>query len=372
MESQSIFAVQAPLVNPNEPIALLVTLYVKEGQKISRGDLICTLETTKSVLDMAAERDGFIVGLQFKGGENVEAGETLCYISPSPDVKPEPTALSKKEPKGLSDEGLPGGLRITQPALALAREFSLDLSLLPTGVLVTEAVVRNLLDELSLTKIPSSTQPTDPHAIIIYGSGGHGKTLVDLMRLTNAFNIVGFIDDGRQKGDRVMGIPVLGGTQELTELANSGIRQAVNAVGGIGNIQSRIQVFKRLKQAGFSFPTLVHPTAFVEPSAELSPGVQVFAHAYVGTQAKLGLGVIVNTGAIVSHDCQIANYANISPGAMLAGQVNIGEGTLVGMGATINLQVKIGDWVRIGNGATVKNDVPDSGIVRAGAVWPEK
>ncbi len=372
MEKPSIFAVQAPLVNPNEPIALLASLHVTEGQKISQGDLICTFETTKSVLDMVAEKDGFVVGLRYKAGENIEAGEILCYISPSLDVKPEPVAPPSKRQEGKSAEGLPDGLRITQPALALARELGLDLSSLPMDKLVTEAVVRNTPAELSPTKTPTFTQPVDPHAMIIYGSGGHGKTLVDLLRLTHSFNIVGFIDDGRQKGEMVMGIPVLGGTEMLTELAKSGIRQAVNAVGGIGNIQSRIQVFKRLTQAGFTFPTLVHPTAFVEPSAELSPGAQIFAHAYVGTQARIGLGVIVNTGAIVSHDCQIADYANISPGAMLAGEVSIGEGTLVGMGVTINIKVNIGKWARIGNGATVKSDVPDYGIVRAGAIWPEK
>jgi acetyltransferase-like isoleucine patch superfamily enzyme len=36
----------------------------------------------------------------------------------------------------------------------------------------------------------------------------------------------------------------------------------------------------------------------------------------------------------------------------------------------VNLNVKIGAGVRIGNGATIKDDVPDGGIVRAGAIWP--
>jgi acetyltransferase-like isoleucine patch superfamily enzyme len=40
------------------------------------------------------------------------------------------------------------------------------------------------------------------------------------------------------------------------------------------------------------------------------------------------------------------------------------------MGATINLQVSIGAGARIGNGATVKSDVPERGMVRAGAIWP--
>jgi len=36
----------------------------------------------------------------------------------------------------------------------------------------------------------------------------------------------------------------------------------------------------------------------------------------------------------------------------------------------VNLNVRIGSMVRIGNSATVKEQVPDGGVVRAGAVWP--
>lgn len=372
MADQSIFSVTIPFVNPNEPIALIAALFIKDRQKISRGDVLCTLETTKSILDMVAERDGYIIGLNLKAGENVEAGETLCFIASSPDVKIGLITPSPKKQEIEPIEGLPAGLRITQPALALAKESSLDLSALPIGPLVTEAIVRDSLTPASPLKSQTSVIPSDPHTIIIYGSGGHGKTLLDLLRQIDKFHILGFVDDSRQKGEMIMDVPVLGGSQVLPELAAQGICQAVNAVGGIGNIQNRIQVFKRLTQAGFSFPTLVHPTAFVEPSARLSPGVQVFAHAYVGTQAIVGMGVIINTGAIISHDCQIADYANISPGALLAGEVTVGEATLVGMGVTVNLQVKIGKFSRIGNSAVVKKDVPDSGIVRAGSVWPEK
>ena len=126
-----------------------------------------------------------------------------------------------------------------------------------------------------------------------------------------------------------------------------------------------------MAEAGFSCPAVVHPSAVVERSAILSPGVQVFPHCYVGSDVRVGFGSIVNTGAILSHDCQLGVFTNIAPGAILAGGVEIGESTLVGMGATINLLVKVGPSARIGNGATVKSDVPASGVVRAGGIWPD-
>ncbi|MDH5505897.1 MAG: acetyltransferase, partial [Anaerolineae bacterium] len=260
---------------------------------------------------------------------------------------------------------IPAGLRITDAALALAREHGLDLSSLPSGPLLTEKAVRTLLPGAAVIQ-----GAADPNAMLVYGGSGHGKSLIDLIRALDSYNILGIVDDGLVPGEMVMDLPVLGGAGQLQGLYAQGVHLAVNAIGGIGNIMSRVAVFDKLAAAGYTCPSLVHPTAFVEASAILSQGAQVFPHAYVGSDAQVGFGVIVNTGAIVSHDCTLGDYANIAPGSMLAGGVHIGEATLIGMGVTINLNVKIGKHARIGNSAVIKEDVPENGVVRAGTSWP--
>jgi UDP-perosamine 4-acetyltransferase len=178
------------------------------------------------------------------------------------------------------------------------------------------------------------------------------------------------IDDGMAVGDQVMGVSVLGGGEELPGLAVRGASLAANAIGGVGDIMSRVRIFQRILSANFTCPTLIHPSAVVEASAMLADGVQVFPHAYVGSESVIGFGVIVNTSAVVSHDCTLEAYANVAPGALLAGGVSIGEGVLIGMGVTVNLGVKIGAGARIGNSAVIKQDVPPGVIVRAGSIWP--
>jgi len=279
------------------------------------------------------------------------------------------------------DSRIPEGLRITRPALLLAQQVGVDLEALPRGPLVTEAVVREMLK--GQEPIPPGQAVQDPGqipgrftgdktpaAVLVYGGGGHGKMVIDLLRLLPAYRIEGVVDDGLEAGSQVLGVPVLGGSGCLEALLHKGVRLAVNAVGGIGNIQSRVAVFERLAQAGMTCPILVHPTAFVEASAALDEGVQVFHHAYVGSAARVGFGTIVNTGVVVAHDCQIGICANLSPGALLAGGVQVGDYALVGMGVTVNLEVKIGARARLGNGATIKRDVPDGAVVRAGTIWP--
>lgn len=366
------FPVVIPLLNPNEPEALIAHVHVTEGQYVEAGAPLCTLETTKASAEVFAEREGYVVGLSFAAGQTARAGDTLCYLAGEPHWKP-PIPEQEAYPAATKPEHspLPPGLRITQPALKLAQEHNLDLNRLPRQGLITVATVRRWLEaETQDRQLPAPESAFDPSALVIYGGGGHGKALIDLLRLLGVYRLVGIVDDGLPPGARVMGLEVLGGGEVLPQLAERGVRLAVNAVGGIGDLSARIKVFQRLAQAGFVCPAVVHPKAFIESSANLAPGVQVFAHAYIGSQARVGFGCIVNSGAILSHDCLLEEYVNISPGAILAGEVTVGAGALVGMGATVNLGVRIGARARIGNGATVKQDVPEGAVVRAGTVWP--
>jgi acetyltransferase EpsM len=358
-----------PLINPNEPEALLVALHVQAGQWIEAGELICTLETTKSTVELAAENAGYLSALAYAEGDTVKAGEILGYLAGQLEA-----IIPAREPlisRVIAD--LPAGLRITHPARELAETHGVNLGDLPLDRLVTETDIRRLLEHLPVQVTVENTGPEaemDQQAIILYGGGGHSKMLIDLLRGGNFYRIVGILDDGMPVGLQIMGIPILGGEELLPELYASGTRQAVNGVGGVGNIGVRVKVFDKLSQAGFSFPAVVHPSAVVEPSASLAPGAQVFARAYVGGEARVGFGVIASTGCLISHDCILEEYAIVSPGAILAGEVRIGSRALVGMGVTINLKVSVGAGAKIGNGATVKADVPERGIVQAGTTWP--
>jgi acetyltransferase EpsM len=357
-----------PLINPNEPGALLASLHFASGQQVKKGDSLCTLETTKSTLELSAERDGFLVELSAEVGQTLQAGEVLAYLADTPDWTPPPA--NKKAEAAIATPGLEG-LRISQPALALAQKHNLDLSQFSHEVFITEKMVQQLVVQSKQVETQLTTKAVEANSIIVYGGGGHGKALIDLIRSLATFSILGVIDDSLPVGTSLMGAPVLGGANNLASLHEHGLQFAANAVGGIGNISSRVAVFERLQQAGFTCPALVHPTAYIEPSAVLAEGIQVMPHAYVGSEARLGFGTIVNTGAIVSHDCVLGQFVNLSPGAILAGEVNVGEAALVGMGVTVNLRVKIGARARIGNGATIKQDVPAGSVVRAGSVWPQ-
>lgn len=355
-----------PLLNPNEPELQLASLHVSEGEQVEAGQLLCTLESTKSASELYAEHSGYVAGLTARKGDLLRAGSLLCWIAAEADWHPPETAPDSR----VTVEAGAEGLRITEPARRLAEIRGLDLKSLPAGPLITEAYLRGMLEESPGLDLDVPLATEEKGDLLLYGGGGHAKALIELIELLDGYRIVGVIDDGLKAGTRILDSTVLGSAEMLPELLEDGVRLAVNAVGGVGDVMSRVRVFQRLIEDGFDFPTLIHPTSFVEASAVLDAGVQVFPHAYVGSDAHVGFGSIVNTGAVVSHDCQLGRYVNIAPSTSLAGGVKLGRAVLVGMSVTVNLGVQIGDGARIGNSAVVKADVPAGQVVRAGAVWP--
>ena len=370
-ESANLRAIPAPLVNPNEPEAQVNAVFIKLGQQIAAGDMICELETTKSNFEVVAEHAGYVVELFIKRGDRVAVGTTICTLADQPGAIPATPA------NAVPTDMLPEGVKITQPALELARSLGLELNRLPVGLLVTQPMVRELachgasIATVSPSLVPP-VQPFDATAAIIFGGGGHGAMMADTLLPQKSWRIVGVLDDGAAVGTEVVpGVKVIGGRQLLTELQMQGVRLAFNAVAGLDQPRKRLAIFEYLAAEGFGFPAMIHDSAHVESSARIAAGAQIFGGAFVGPLVEIGFGAVVNSGAVVSHHCSIGTCSHIAPGAVLAGTVKVGAGVLIGMGTTVALKLSIGDGVRIGNNARVSADVPAGTIIPSGGSWPK-
>jgi sugar O-acyltransferase (sialic acid O-acetyltransferase NeuD family) len=357
-----------PLLNANEPDVRVVAIHAKTGQAIDKGALLITIETTKATSEIESPEAGFVV-IYVKVGDILEVGDKLAVIT---DTVNNSLDLFQSGSKPTSSAELfpAGTMRITKPAQIIAESLGIDLSTLPTDRLITEDVVRQMHNDLVQFDfvLPASEKP----ALLIFGGGGHAKTIIEMVRQIGAWIIAGILDDNPRIGEQMLGIPVLGTRTLLPMLVEKGVILAANGVGGINDIGERIRIFRLLESSGFTFPALIHPRAVVESSAKISEGVQVFANTYIGSEVTLGKRCMVNTNAVVSHNCEIGEYTHIAPGALLAGHVHVGERTLIGMGITTTIGINIGSKVRIGNGAIVLADVPDMTIIQAGRYWVGK
>ena len=95
--------------------------------------------------------------------------------------------------------------------------------------------------------------------ISVYGAGGFGREVMLMLRQINdinpAWNIVGFYDDGKPKGERVDDYTVLGGIDEV-----NAVTEPCELVIGIADPVTRRKIVAKITNPVVSFPAVVHPS----------------------------------------------------------------------------------------------------------------
>jgi sugar O-acyltransferase (sialic acid O-acetyltransferase NeuD family) len=169
----------------------------------------------------------------------------------------------------------------------------------------------------------------------------------------------------------VAGVPVIGADEKLAQLAALGFTHFVIGVGSAKSCARRAQLFQTAIQAGLKAQSIIHPTAYISPSAVCGAGCQILPKAVIHTNAQLGEHVLVNTAAIIEHDCIIGAHCHIATGAVLCGNVSIGEAAHIGAGAVIRQGIRIGAGALVAAGAVVVHDVLDGQTVLGVPARPE-
>ena len=131
--------------------------------------------------------------------------------------------------------------------------------------------------------------------LIILGSGGYGRTVYDIVEQLDYSIVV--LDDADEE-------------HPLDSFACY-IDDDTEFIFAFGNNEFHLQWFNRIEEAGGKLATLIHPTAYVSPKAQVSTGYVVLPGAILNTGSKVGKGCIINMGATIDHDVVIEDGAHL-------------------------------------------------------------
>lgn len=154
--------------------------------------------------------------------------------------------------------------------------------------------------------------------LLIVGAGGHGKVVAEMAKACGY--TVAFLDD--KAGDGVVGT-----LEDVKTIAS----QYDGAIISLGNNKKRQELMSQISNP----VTLVHPRAYVSPSAIIGEGSIILPGAVVHTNAKIGRGCIISIGALVDHDSQIGDYCHINTGAIVGAGAKVVCGTRVSAGTVV-------------------------------------
>lgn len=151
-------------------------------------------------------------------------------------------------------------------------------------------------------------------SLLIVGAGNFPPEVEELARL-NGYDSFAYVDDNPEARCQ----PIIGPLMLLPTYR----KDYTDSIVAFGNNTNRLLQTKVLLDAGYNIPTLIHPTAYVSPDAEIAPGCIIRAKAVVSRYVKLGLATILNVGALIDHDVEIGEGSHILIGAVVRNMVKL-------------------------------------------------
>ena len=176
--------------------------------------------------------------------------------------------------------------------------------------------------------------------IILIGGGGHCKSVIDVIEQEKKYKIHGIVDKPKFLGSKILGYKVIGNDLDLEYLAKK-YKNAIITVGQIKSPLIRIKLFKLASKAGFKFPPIISPRAYVSKHSSIGMGSIIMHNVVVNSNVSIGNHCIINTKSLIEHDCEISDHCHISTNATINGIVKIRSKCFIGSNATVREGITI-------------------------------
>ena len=147
--------------------------------------------------------------------------------------------------------------------------------------------------------------------LLILGAGQYGQVAKEIAEATGEYELISFLDDNSPAA-----VGRLCDTDRFKDEYDS-------AAAAIGNAEMRLKLIEQLAAEGYDVPVLIHPRAYVAPSAVIGAGSFVEPMAVVHTSVRLGTGCIISAGAVINHNAEIGDGCHLNCGTIVGARVNV-------------------------------------------------
>lgn len=196
--------------------------------------------------------------------------------------------------------------------------------------------------------------------IAVYGAGGYGREVACLINKINevsqTWNFIGFIDDGKDVGEDFVYGKVLGGLDDLNNW-----EKEINIVMAIADVSTLQNLVMSIRNPNVKFPNLIDPsTSFLDKSSfNIGYGNIIGFGCRFSCNVSIGNFNIILNATTCGHDVIIGNYNILFPEIRLSGYATVKDANFFGMRSAVLQGVKIGFNTRIGAGSIVMRNTKD-------------
>jgi sugar O-acyltransferase (sialic acid O-acetyltransferase NeuD family) len=196
--------------------------------------------------------------------------------------------------------------------------------------------------------------------LIVATAGGFGRELAAYAR-DAGFEVAGFLHDLDAYPGSLDGVDL--GAEVLGTTTSYEPREDELVAIGLGDVGPRRQLAEHLIARGAQLATIVHPTAWVAPTARLGAGVAVAPFAYIGPDVRVGDLTLLNTFSSISHDTVVGRCCVFAPYAVATGRVTLEDEVFLATHSVVTPRRRVGARSAVSAGSVVFQDVPPESLV---------
>jgi len=166
-----------PALEMAQETGKIVSWLKKEGETVSKGEVLLEVETDKAVVEVEATADGVLAGVKSRDGDVVPVGQTIAWLVAPGEQPPIDSPTSTPAARATTPSPSGRGLRDSQPAVAqgedptspqispkarrLAKEKGVDITKIagtgPGGTITSEDVLKAAEAPAAAEPAPAST-----------------------------------------------------------------------------------------------------------------------------------------------------------------------------------------------------------------------
>lgn len=194
--------------------------------------------------------------------------------------------------------------------------------------------------------------------LVVVGAGTQGQMIQNVIaQFDLGYEFWGYLDDKFQEihKEEYYTAPI-DAYKEFTDKENFYFMIA------IGDPDNKKEVKELLDLPDEKYATIVHPFAYVDPSATLGVDVYISANATLMHKVKIGNHSFVLASATMEYETVIDEFVLVAANTTMSGKAHVKSRVFVGAGSVIMQERTVGENTIVGANATVVHDVPDNSI----------
>jgi len=196
--------------------------------------------------------------------------------------------------------------------------------------------------------------------IAIYGAGGFGKEVACLINAINKvipqWNLIGYFDDVRTKGEKNKYGVILGGLADL-----NGYNKSLAIVMAIGTPSVVVAIVPKINNPLLYFPNIIAPDIQYMDTSTLTigKGNLIMFQSLISCNVSIGDFNLLNCGVSLGHEVTLGSFNAMMSYVKISGEVKIQNENYFGVCSVVLQKMKIGNNTTIGTNSVIMRKTKD-------------